>query len=220
MDFEPLFIALENNRDEERSVKMSAYMRNQFQFLGIPTPKRRILCKELFKKAVNEKQVDWSFIDECWKRKYREYQYIAIDYLSRMQQYLSASDISKIKKLATTKSWWDTIDGLDNIVGEIALAYPEVNDTLLQWSIDDNFWLRRIAIDHQLSRKSKTNTELLETVVKNNLGHTEFFINKAIGWSLREYSKTNPEWVRHFIETYQEKMAPLSIKEASKHLDN
>lgn len=100
----------------------------------------------------------------------------------------------------------------------IALRYPSVNNILLAWSTDDNFWLRRIAIDHQLMRKDKTDTELLEKIIINNLGQTEFFVNKAIGWALRDYSKTNPDWVRGFIKKYGEKMSSLSIKEASKYI--
>lgn len=82
----------------------------------------------------------------------------------------------------------------------------------------DDFWLRGIAIDHQLMRKEKTNTELLTQILVNNLGSTEFFINKAIGWALREYSKTNPSWVRNFIDVHRENMSKLSISEASKYI--
>ena len=103
-------------------------------------------------------------------------------------------------------------------IGALALKDPNVNKILLEWSLDENIWLRRIAIDHQLLRKEKTNAELLEKILKNNLGQAEFFINKAIGWALRDYSKTNPEWVKNFIEENKEKMAKLSIKEASKYL--
>ncbi len=84
--------------------------------------------------------------------------------------------------------------------------------------MDDNFWIRRIAIDHQLTRKEKTDPELLEAIIRKNFGSSEFFINKAIGWSLRDYSKVNPEWVRDFLTRYSEKMAPLSIREASKYV--
>ncbi len=89
---------------------------------------------------------------------------------------------------------------------------------MLEWSSDDNFWLRRVAIDHQLLRKDKMKTNLLEKILINNLNQSEFFINKAIGWILRDYSKTNPDWVRTFIEKHKNQMANLSIKEASKYL--
>ena len=129
-----------------------------------------------------------------------------------MKNFLTEMDIPKIKKLIITKSWWDTVDGIDVIVGETALKYPEINKTLIKWSKDKNIWLRRIAIDHQLLRKEKTNTELLSEIIENNLNGTEFFINKAIGWALRDYSKTNPDWVTDFIEKNKDKMSKLSIK--------
>lgn len=207
-----------NNKDEQQAVGMSAYMRDQFLFLGIPTPLRKKLCREYFKTAKKSKVVDWEFIKACWDNPYRELQYVALDYLAAMQKFLTPQDIPRIKELAVTKSWWDTIDALDKIIGNIALSHPNVNDILIAWSTDKNMWLRRIAIDHQLLRKDKTNTELLEKIIINNFGSNEFFINKAIGWSLRDYSKTNPEWVRGFVEKYKELLAPLSIKEASKYI--
>ena len=89
---------------------------------------------------------------------------------------------------------------------------------MLAWSKDNDFWVRRVAIEHQLLRKDKMNTELLEKILENNLNSSEFFINNAIGWALRDYSKTNPAWVRKFIENHSSDMAPLSIKEGSKYL--
>ena len=89
---------------------------------------------------------------------------------------------------------------------------------MLDWSKDDDFWLRRIAIDHQLNFKNKTDVSLLEKIITNNFNSTEFFINKAIGWSLRQYSKTNPFWVKNFIQKYEKQLNSLSIKEASKYI--
>jgi len=218
MDFTNLLKDIDNSADAEHAVKMSAYMRDQFAFLGIPTPKRKALHKVYFQLAKKEKQIDWSFINQCWDRPFREYQYVALDYLMVMKKHLTSLDIPHLKRLAISKSWWDTVDGIDGLVGDIALANPEVGQLMLTWSTDDNIWLRRLAIDHQLSRKEKTNTDLLEEIISNNLGQTEFFINKAIGWSLRDYSKTNPQWVGAFIEKYREHLSPLSIREASKYL--
>jgi 3-methyladenine DNA glycosylase AlkD len=202
--------------DLEKAAPMSAYMRNKFPFLGIATPERRKLSSA-FLKSADKKKIDWEFVFKCWELE-REFQYLAMDYLDKNKTLLSATDISKLRQLAISKSWWDTIDGLDRIIGDIALRFPEVNDVLLLWSTDDDFWLRRIAIDHQIGRKEKTDTALLEQIITNNFGQTEFFINKAIGWSLREYSKTNPDWVRNFIEKRRNEMASLSIREASKYI--
>ena len=167
---------------------------------------------------VKKEKIDWEFVNKCWENKYREFQYVAADYLKNMKDKLTIDDIPKLKRLILKKSWWDTIDNLDMTIGALALKDSNVNKILLEWSLDENIWLRRIAIDHQLLRKEKTNTELLEKILKNNLGQAEFFINKAIGWALRDYSKTNPEWVKNFIEENKENMAKLSIKEASKYL--
>lgn len=90
---------------------------------------------------------------------------------------------------------------------------------MLEWSKDEDFWVRRIAIDHQLCRKEKTNTKLLEAISVNNFGSNKFFIDRAIGWSLRDYSKTNPELVIEFVEKSKDKMDKLSIKEASKYIE-
>ena len=127
-------------------------------------------------------------------------------------------NLEKLENYIKTKQWWDTIDCFDRIIGDIGLKDTRVAILMLKWSQDDDFWLRRIAIDHQLLRKDQTDQHLLEKIIVNNLNSDEFFINKAIGWSLRDYSKTDPEWVRNFIEKYRDKMSSLSIKEASKYL--
>ena len=218
MDFNKLYEEMIQHKNEEQAQKMSKYMLNKFEYIGIKTPERREIFKNFFKEYKNEEKIDWEFVNKCWENKYREFQYVAADYLKNMKDKLTIDDIPKLKRLILKKSWWDTIDNLDMTIGALALKDSNVNKILLEWSLDENIWLRRIAIDHQLLRKEKTNTELLEKILKNNLGQAEFFINKAIGWALRDYSKTNPEWVKNFIEENKEKMAKLSIKEASKYL--
>ena len=218
MDFNKLYEEMIRHKNEEQAQKMSKYMLNKFEYIGIKTPERREIFKNFFKEYKNEEKIDWEFVNNCWENKYREFQYVAADYLKNMKDKLTIDDIPKLKQFILKKSWWDTIDNLDMTIGALALKDSNVNKILLEWSLDENIWLRRIAIDHQLLRKEKTNTELLEKILKNNLGQTEFFINKAIGWALRDYSKTNPKWVKNFIEKNKEKMAKLSIKEASKYL--
>jgi len=204
--------------NNHQAVQMSKYMRDLFPFLGIPTPKRKELSKDFLNSAKKQKEIDWTFVNTCWEKE-REFQYLALNYIATLAKLLTPKDLPQLKHLAVTKSWWDTIDCLDRIIGGIALNFPEVNPILLNWSTDENFWLRRIAIDHQLMRKNKTDAALLEQIIVNNLGQTEFFINKAIGWSLREYSKTNPKWVHNFLTKHNNKLSPLSIKEASKYLE-
>lgn len=218
MDFNKLYEEMIRYKNEEQARQMSKYMLNKFEYIGIKTPERRKIFKNFFKEYKNEEKINWEFINKCWENKYREFQYVGADYLKNMKDKLTIDDIPKLKQLILKKSWWDTIDNLDMTIGALALKDSNVNKILLEWSLDENIWLRRIAIDHQLLRKEKTNTELLEKILKNNLGQNEFFINKAIGWALRDYSKTNPEWVKNFIEKNKEKMAKLSVKEASKYL--
>ena len=218
MDFNKLYEEMIQHKNEEQARQMSEYMLNKFEYIGIKTPERRKIFKNFFKEYKNEEKIDWEFVNKCWENKYREFQYIAADYLKNMKDKLTIDDIPKFKWLILKKSWWDTIDNLDMTIGALALKDSNVNKILMEWSLDENIWLRRIAIDHQLLRKEKTDIELLEKILKNNLEQTEFFINKAIGWALRDYSKTNPEWVKNFIEKNRENMAKLSIKEASKYL--
>lgn len=206
------------NQNKEKAIAMSNYLRNQFQFYGIPSPKRKEIYKQFLKEEKKRKCIDWNLLDICYKDEYREFQYFVCDYLNAMKAFLSYDDIPHMKQYIKVKQWWDTIDCFDRIIGDIGLKDERVNTLMLEWSKDEDFWIRRIAIDHQLSRKEKTNHELLEKIIVNNFGSNEFFINKAIGWSLRDYSKTNPEFVRNFISKYKDKMASLSLKEASKYL--
>ena len=217
MDVEELLENLKAVANPDDAAAMKAYMKNKFEFLGVKTPVRRKLAKAFFKQQTDS-VIDWVFINESWDNPYRELQYAALDYLEIRKKLLTPSDLPRLKKLAQTKSWWDTIDFLDRLVGSIIARFPETKGIILVWSRDEDIWLRRLAIDHQLLRKEETDTELLEKILVNNLGQTEFFINKAIGWALRDYSKTNPDWVRDFIERHQAEMAALSIREGSKYL--
>ena len=217
MDVEKLLENLKAVAKPDDAVAMKAYMKNKFEFLGVKTPVRRKLSKIFFKQQTDS-VIDWVFINESWDNPYRELQYAALDYLEIRKKLLTPSDLPRLKKLAQTKSWWDTIDFLDRLVGSIIARFPETKGIIFAWSCDEAIWLRRLAIDHQLLRKEETDTELLEKILVNNLGQTEFFINKAIGWALRDYSKTNPDWVRDFIERNRAAMAALSIREGSKYL--
>ena len=208
----------EQNRDEENAIKMSKYMRDLFKFYGIPTPIRKSLYKDLLKEEKAKKTIDWNFLDKCYEDDYREFQYLALDYIENMQKFLTYDDVPKLYKYIKAKQWWDTIDRFDRIVGNITFKDGRINDLMLKWSKDEDFWLRRIAIDHQLGRKNKTNTKLLEQILINNFGSDEFFINKAIGWSLRDYSKTNRNWVKDFLSKYENKMDKVSLKEAYKYI--
>ena len=165
-----------------------------------------------------ERTVDWDFLDKCYDDKHREFQYLVYDYLLALKEYISFDDIPKVKYYITTKSWWDTIDFLCKVIGDVGTRDPRVKDLMIDWSINENIWLKRTAIEHQLGLKDKTDTKSLEIIIVNNFGSNEFFVNKAIGWALRDYSKTDPEFVKSFINRHRDEMDGLSIKEASKYL--
>ncbi|MBF1212335.1 DNA alkylation repair protein [Gemella morbillorum] len=209
---------LEARADNARALDMSKYMKNKFEFFGVGASVRNEIWKPYFKEAKKTKKIDWDFIEICFKHDKRECQYTAAYYLKYMKKFLVEDDIPKLKELVLTKSWWDTVDILDKVIGSIIYNNKNLYPIILEWSKDDNIWLRRVAIDHQLLRKENTDEQLLEKILINNLNHKEFFVNKAIGWALRDYSKTNPQWVRNFIEVHKENMASLSIREASKYL--
>ena len=206
------------NSNPDLAKQMEKYLRNKFKFYGLKSPERRKSYRDLIKAEKKNKKIDWKLLDQAWSDSHREAQYFVCDYLISLEKYLTFEDIDQIFNYIKSKQWWDTIDSLIKPIGKIGLRDERVNYLMLIRSKDNDFWVRRVAIEHQLLRKDKMNIELLEKILENNLNSSEFFINKAIGWALRDYSKTNPEWVREFIENHVSDMAPLSIKEGSKYL--
>ena len=206
------------NSNPDLAKQMEKYLRNKFKFYGLKSPERRKSYRDLIKAEKKNKKIDWKLLDQAWSDSHREAQYFVCDYLISLEKYLTFEDIDQIFNYIKSKQWWDTIDSLIKPIGKIGLRDERVNDLMLIRSKDNDFWVRRVAIEHQLLRKDKMNIELLEKILENNLNSSEFFINKAIGWALRDYSKANPEWVREFIENHVSDMAPLSIKEGSKYL--
>lgn len=139
----------ELNKNPDIAVQMEAYMRDKFKFYGIKTPERRALYKEFLKGELKNKVVDWEFLERCYEDEHREFQYLVTDYLHMMQRYLVYDDAAKILGFAKRKQWWDTIDNFDRILGRIGLVDTRMNQLMLELSLDEDFWLRRIAIDHQ-----------------------------------------------------------------------
>ncbi len=218
MKFEILKEKFENNRNFDNANQMENYLRNKFKFYGYHSPERKKIYHHELLKEKKKQAIDWKLLKQAWASSYREMQYFVCDYLIAMERYLTVEDISKIEDFVRSKQWWDTIDSLIKPIGKIGLRDERVNYIMLQWSKDPDFWVRRVAIEHQILRKDQTNKELLEEILINNLNQSEFFINKAIGWALRDYSKTNSSWVSNFINKYHAHMAPLSIREGSKYL--
>lgn len=144
-----LFEELKSLQDSERAVSMAAYMRNQFPFLGIAATPRKLVAKPYFRIALQEHIIDFDFVEKCFQQQEREYQQLAVDYLLSIQNLLTPEDLNRIKKYIVTKSWWDTVDGLDGVVGSMTLRYPELKKVMVEWSQTDNIWLRRVAIDQK-----------------------------------------------------------------------
>lgn len=213
-----LITDLEENRNELLAESMSKYMQDKFRFLGVRGATRTEIYKKYFPDARKTKTIDWDFVENCWNKEEREFQYVVVYYLKAMQKFLKREDISRLKYLIVTKSWWDTVDLLAKVVGSLIIRIEGYDQIMLEWSKDSNIWLRRVAILYQLSLKDKVDKQVLDKILVNNLGDSEFFINKAVGWALRDYSKYNPEWVREFIKKNKENMANLSIREASKYI--
>ena len=216
MNIEGLKKNFEKRANEDNAIQMAKYLRNQFVFYGLKSPARRDAYHQILKDET--KQIDWDLLDQAWNDKHREMQYFVCDYLLAMEKYVSYDDLFKIEHYVRTKQWWDTIDSLMKLYGYVGLKDQRVDQLMLDWSKDPDKWVRRVAIEHQLLRKDKMNTALLSQILENNLESDEFFINKAIGWALRDYSKTNPEWLSDFIDGNYNHLAKLSITEGSKYL--
>ncbi len=211
-----------SHANEDDAKKMAAYMRNHFDFYGIKTPTRRQISRDFVNKSKKQKKIDWDFLEKAMADPYREINYLALDILKANKDRFTMDDFDSLIDLAKIRPWWDSIDAIDTIIG--SLNGEGFSKKILDLSTDDNFWLRRIAIDCQILKKDKTDKKLLAAVIENNLGtdfsdkDEKFFINKAIGWSLRSFSKTDPAWVRKFLEKNKESLDPLSTREASKYL--
>jgi 3-methyladenine DNA glycosylase AlkD len=215
---EKLTTLFEENRNDENAGPMKKYMKDHFPFLGIKSPLRKELEKQFFKETeILKVPFNSDFVTGLWEKDEREYHYTAITYTGKFIKKLPKEVIPFLEKLITTKSWWDSVDSIAPLVGELARKYPEIiEETIDGWAVDDNFWLRRSAILFQLKYKQQTNEDLLYDYIGKNADSKEFFIQKAIGWALREYSKTNPISVKAFIEG--NKLAPLSVREGSKYV--
>ena len=218
MNLSKLITDFEENRNELLAESMSKYMQDKFRFLGVRGATRTEIYKKYFPDARKTKTIDWDFVESCWNKEEREFQYVVVYYLKAMQKFLKREDISRLKYLIVTKSWWDTVDLLAKVVGSLVIRIKGYDKIMQEWSKDSNIWLKRVAILYQLSLKEKVDKQVLDKILVNNLGDSEFFINKAIGWALRDYSKYNPEWVREFIKQNKDNMANLSIREASKYI--
>jgi len=203
--------------DPATASQMKRYMRNKFEFLGIKAPKLRSLSKPLLAKEQlpPENQVP-DITTELWQLPQREYQYFAIELLKKHLKNTPEEWIGLYEKLIIQKSWWDTVDGLAAwLVGNYFRLYPgQIKPYTKNWMDSENIWLQRTCLIFQLKYKDKTDFELMKSFIIPLQNSNEFFIKKAIGWALREYSKTNPEAVSEFAERHP--ISKLSYNEATR----
>lgn len=196
-----------------RAPAMRAYMRDQFEFLGIPTPARRAAIRPLAKQARGSDLI--VLARACWLLPEREYQYAALDILAANWRELQPSQLPELIGLAREKSWWDSVDALAGIIGDVLRGGHDGMDAALA---DKDFWVRRIALLHQLGWRERVDDERLFRYALACAHEREFFIQKAIGWALRDYAWHAPDAVRAFLAGPGAGLAPLSRREAGKHL--
>jgi 3-methyladenine DNA glycosylase AlkD len=206
--------------DPVRAAGAAAYMRHQFPFVGLTTPQMTKLNRAVLAGLAAPTEADLVAVARaCWARPEREYQYFACAYLRRYVGVGSSALLTTVRDLITTKSWWDTVDTLAaHTVGPLVAAHPRLVSTMDAWIEDENIWLIRTAILHQLQYKQRTDAERLFRYCARQAGHREFFVRKAIGWALRQYARIDPESVRSFVDSHRTVLSPLSIREATRHL--
>ena len=215
LNIDDITLALQDVAEPARRAPMTAYMRDQFEFLGIVTPKRRAATRQLYKGMKSHSADELiSMARALWDGAEREYQYAAIDLLAMHANKLDAGHLPFLMELVQSKSWWDTVDAIASVVGKVLRYRHDGMDSAI---VHQNMWVRRVAILHQLGWRDKTDEALLFSYSLQRAHEKEFFIQKAIGWALRDYARHNPQAVRAFTVTEKARLSPLSYREANKH---
>lgn len=220
--FHQLKSAFDEHSDQERAVRMKAYMRNQFDFFGVDSPTRKTIVSQILREnGKPELPVLIGLTGLLWSQPEREMQYAAMDINNYFLKKLIPAYMPIYEKLIGQKSWWDTVDWLaPRAMGSLLQRYPEhITQHVENWLMSGNIWYIRSAILFQLHYKQHTDFELLKSIILQTAGSTEFFINKASGWALREYSKTNGSAVIEFVESTPA-LSGLTKTEALKWLKN
>jgi 3-methyladenine DNA glycosylase AlkD len=215
----PLADLFEASGNAEYAFRMKKYMKGQFEYFGINSPKRREIQKLfLAQNGLPEKAQLDDIIKNMWQLPEREFQYTCMEILGKLSNKAEKERIDLYEYLVLNKSWWDSVDFISsNLVGVHFQKYPELMIPYTEkWMNSANIWLQRTSLLFQLRYRNNTNLDLLTDYIQRLQGSREFFINKAIGWILREYSKTDPNWVIQFVKKHQ--LANLSKREALKWL--
>ena len=211
---------MEEAKDPLYAIPMRKYMKNKFEFLGIKSPSRKLILKDFLKDCGLPSENDVEIIlKSLWELPEREFQYCAMTIAEKRLRILNKDFFPVIEFMIKNKSWWDTVDYIAaNIAGGFFRRYPEfVPRQTDLWNASDNIWFIRTSVLFQLKYKKKTDLELLRAYILPHTSSSEFFIQKSIGWILREYSKTDPDWVLEFVS--KNKLAPLSVREGLKWLN-
>ncbi len=215
--FNKIKAQLESKSDFTRAEAMAAYMRHQFVYYGVNAPQRKAIQSELFpiKKTVSIAFLE-DFVKKCWEQDQREWKYVALDFSQKMLAKGQMELLELFEGLIANQSWWDTVDSIaPNLLGRILLPYPELKlSKMKDWIERDNFWYQRSAIILQLKYRLQTDFDQVQALILRRSSSKEFFIQKASGWALREYSKYNPAEVIKFIESNT--LSPLTKKEGMK----
>ena len=194
--------AFQQQANPENAAGSKAYMRNQYEFFGIRAKQQRELWKSfLSTQGMPEIKELPQLIKDLWDEPEREFQHFGMGLLEKYSKKTDADFIGVYEFMITNKSWWDTVDMIaSHLVGEHFKRFPELIPTYTEkWMASGNFWLQRTALLFQLKYKKETDVELMFDLIRRLAHEKEFFIRKAIGWVLREYSKTGPQAVIRFV---------------------
>ncbi len=204
--------------NSERAKTQAKYMRNQFTFFGVTHPE--------IKKLARKVKVDFGYLSLdnlfdvtqlCFQNPHRELHHLAILLNEKMIKQVSAEYTIQLEWMITHQSWWDSVDYLSKLTGLHFKRFPDKKvPTVIKWIHADNIWLNRVAIIFQLSYRNDTDEKLLYEFILMKADSKEFFIQKACGWALRQYSKTNPDSVHAFIK--KNSLSALTKREGMKHL--
>ena len=221
MDFiSQLEAAFNQNKNEENAFQMKKYMKDLFSFYGIKTTERRAIFHDLLKSYKQEISENYREIAlTLFKKEYRELHYCGIEILIKnLKKNYRKDDIKLIETFLITNSWWDSVDTISKyLLGQYLIEFPNETEKVIEcFSNSENKWLNRSAILFQLGYKKNTNYELLFSECVKHSQSKEFFIQKAIGWALREYGSVNPGLVLNFVNNTD--LKPLSRKEAIRKL--
>ncbi len=213
--------ALREAADPAKAEPMGAYMKNRGQFLGVQKPGRAVIIRMLRRDFAPADRRQWlAGVEALWAQPYREEQYLAIEYAALWPEYCTARSARLYERLAREGAWWDLVDlVMGALVSPTMLAHRQaMRQHTDRWIEDPDFWVRRLALLSQIKHKAETDEKQLFAYCLRQCDEREFFIRKAIGWALRDYSWTNPEAVRPFLDRHGHRFSGLTVREASKHL--